>query len=124
MYRAWQSDHENRIDRIELEPWSGRQPESAPVEAEQVRELPADIPSTLVDPSVIATPVNLLTPVAPAVASREKSQKRRQSGTDKTSGNPSSAQLLYALWEAQLTELEKQMAKPNEERLPKPVRAV
>lgn len=81
------------------------QPESASAEAEQVQELPADIPSTLVGPFVPAAPVNLPAPVTPVVVSGEKAQEGRQSGIDNTSGNPSSAQLLYAMWEAQLTEL-------------------
>ncbi|KAH0371843.1 hypothetical protein KCU65_g1562, partial [Aureobasidium melanogenum] len=81
------------------------QPESAPAETEQAQELPADVPSALVDPSISATPVDLPPPVVPAVAPRGKVQEESQSGTGNTSGNPSSAQLLYAMWEAQLTEL-------------------
>ncbi|KAG9743620.1 hypothetical protein KCU73_g8359, partial [Aureobasidium melanogenum] len=81
------------------------QPESAPTEAEHAQELPADVPPTLAEQSVPAAPTNLPASVAPVAASSEKLREGRQSGINNTSGNPSSTQLLYAMWEAQLTEL-------------------
>ncbi|KAG9669910.1 hypothetical protein KCU99_g6632, partial [Aureobasidium melanogenum] len=81
------------------------QPESAPAEAEQAQELPADVPPTLAEHSVPAPPTDLPASVTPVAASSEKLQEGRQSDINNTSGNPSSTQLLYAMWEAQLTKL-------------------
>lgn len=42
----------------------------APTEVEQAQEVPADIPSTLLNPSASATHINLSVPVAPVLASQ------------------------------------------------------
>lgn len=79
---------------------------SASAEGEQAQELLAETPSTTVDSSAPVAATKPPVPVAPIVASSDKVERKRQIGINNTQpDNASSAQLLYAMWEAQLTEL-------------------
>ncbi|CAD0112177.1 unnamed protein product, partial [Aureobasidium uvarum] len=74
----------------------------AQVEVKRVQERPAE---TVLDTSVVTASLDLPAPPALIVASRQEVSHKVQGVDNTTPGNTSSAQLIYANWEAQLTEL-------------------